>query len=137
MPQSPKPKTCADQIKALQQANDQQKTALDTQALHAYFQTIGKETSIGAASGAIGGGELGGIVGILTGGVGLPVGETVGPLAGGFLGGIAGMGKSAITGGIQYRNTTNNIKNNWQLNYNAIQNYSNIGCVGSSPDIRY
>jgi len=134
----PKPDPCAGQISALQQANDAGKQAADSKAAMNYLANIGTSTVTGAGLGAVAGGETGAIVGGLFGfGVGAaPVGGG-GALLGGFIGGLGGLVQSSVKGGIQLRQTYTNNTNNWSANYRAIQNFSNSGCNGAAPEIRY
>lgn len=140
MPQSPQPKSnpCSERITALQQANDVGKQVSDTNAARNYLTSIGTATITGAGLGAVAGGETGAIVGGLFGfGVGAAPAGGGGALLGGVIGGLGGLVPLSVKGGIQLRQIYNTNMNNWSANYRAIQNYSNTGCNGAIPEIRY
>ncbi len=140
-PQSPSPQQknpCADKIKALQQANDAGKKAADSKALKGFFRNIGVGIGMGALAGGAYGGEAGAAVGLVVGvGIGAAPGAGLGALTGALVGGIGGFSGAVVTTGPALRNSYDNNSNNWQQNYNTIQNYSNIGCNGEAPPIRY
>ena len=125
-------------IKELAEANDAGKRAADCMAIDNYLKSIGMAVIVGAAGGAVTGGETIGTLGTLFGG---PVGAApalgAGALGGAVIGGFAGLVPTVVNGGVALRVVFRENENSWRANYRAIQNYSNINGIGMRPEIRY
>lgn len=125
-------------IRDLQRRNDSMKTRTEIQAIRSYLASIGVVTTEGAAFGAISFGEAGAAIGAITGlGIGAGPGAILGVTGGAIVGGVGGLSASAVSGGIELQKTLQKAKCDWEANYKAVQNYSDINCAGSPPEIRY
>ena len=125
-------------IRDLGAANDLMKTQKDSEAAHGYVAAVGRDVVWGALAGGAYWGETLAVIGAVVGfGVGAAPAAGIGSVGGGIVGGVGALSLSAVARGVELQNTLDTIRRNWDANYRAVQNYSDINCVGARPEIRY
>lgn len=125
-------------IQNLQVINDSTKTTLDTQAIRDYLVAVGVETVKAAISSGIICGETAATIGAVLGvGVGGAALGGVGAMGGAIIAAVGALSYVGVTEGVKLQEILNKIRSSWEANYKAIQNYSNINCIGAPPEIRY
>jgi len=127
-----------ERIRGLQIKNDEMKTKLDTQAIHDYLTTVGQDTIKAAVGSGIIFGEAATAIGAVLGlGIGGPPLGGVGAAGGAIIAGVGALSYTGVTEGIKLQKTLNTIKGNWEANHRAVQNYSDLNCLGELPELRY
>ena len=111
----------AEQINVLQKVNDAKKLETDKALVKNYLSSVAGKTTKSAIAGAI---------------AGSPV-PLLGTAGGAIVTGLAGLSGSAVMGGIELREQFKQAESDWKANYDAIQNYSDLGAKGEAPPIRY